>query len=741
MLKMFRFLALASLPLVSATCQYESIGASVPSASRTYCEDSAQCNLVSGEYTRAGASTECDSDPGCVGFFHHCGTSKISLDGTAWSNSNGDCDCVSAHTIFFQDIGVSKALCEAGNTCVLGHGSHYTVNYKASECSNVCSAATCTTPIYGDIKVDGAVVKDTQNNAATAATGTPGAPADFYIMAPVNPVGGIATAPVDQFGGVSSDHFIIRKKNNQDTSMIVALDANFDYFSMKFETVSLVPDRSNIFAFGAGNGNSALNKYVQIQPTGIDVCDDANINGYNNDGGVNFNGPKTTDVCNSIGTLYNGNPSGIQFTLTVLPDKIRLSGNGQTHVVDVTYDRAVDSFSWYLNYEHDTTNHNNKAPFWRAIKGITHLQTYSYRTVTDTSGLLGWEGSDFDQVDACFAELPALPTDCVAAWGACDKSSCTETFTASTQPANGGQTCFEVYGIEENGVQDCTCPTVTAADITELNGKNATVVARFNTLRGKQALEGLGAATFAKVAEFDLRDLDATQKKEAIKTVVTATVQTMKLTIGNTEYEGARARSQDKDAPVAFAALTEEDRLTPQQPQVFVIANNYPQFVTVKRTNKVLVWEIENAGDQPVALPGTRRLLAATQGECDASITATNDDGVVYVSENVTPGCYYDAATDEVLVCPVGHSCDGVNKTPCAEGTYASSIGEPSCHNAAPGYAVGTGNTDKGDCATYTIDLQNCGCCTGCGACPGIGEGLTDAQVLSAVASQCGGTC
>lgn len=518
------------------------------------------------------------------------------------------------------------------------------------------------------------------------------------------------------------------------------------YFSMKFTTTQII-DRQyvNIFAFGIFGATRLA--YVRYTNSKFEFCYFA---------GDDFNSMKleslridqSSHTCTDV-IATGGDINNKQWIMTVLPAKISITSvaDGSKGELDVdlseNYYGADASVVFYTKLSGNIHNTpSNTYEYFHENADINMMQLYEYKAsgLNDAAGVAPTAAKAY----TCMENPPVPPTDCVAAWSDCDKASCTETFTASTQPENGGQTCLEVYGIDENATQSCTCPTVTAAEVTELNGKDANVVARFNTLRGKAALQGIGAATFAKVAEFDLRELDASQKKEALKTVVTATVQTMKLKIGGTDYEGARARSQNKKAAVDFATLTEEDRLTPQQPQVFVLPNDYPQVITVKRTNKVLIWDVNSAGDQPVARPSTRRLLAATQatqGDCDASITATNDDGVIYVSERSTPGCYYDAASDEVLVCPVGHSCDGIDKTPCPEGTYTSSVGEPNCRNAAPGYAVGTGNTDKGDCATHTIDLQNCGCCTGCGACPGIGEGLTDAEVLSAVASQCGGTC
>lgn len=374
-----------------------------------------------------------------------------------------------------------------------------------------------------------------------------------------------------------------------------------------------------------------------------------------------------------------------------------------------------------------------------AVDDADDISYPQYKHAKDNNVMKVYNNPIFDTFT--LEEFDDSKKDCIANWDDCSKDTCKQTFTVSQQPENGGAACAATDG----DIRPCTCPTVTASDISALTNKDDYVVARFNTLRGKAALQGLDAAIFAKVAEFDLLDLStAPQKKEALLTLATLAAQPMKLKIGTKAYDGAQVRSQDKGAAVDFDNLGDEDRLTPQQPQVFVIANNYPQFVTVKRTNKVLVWKIENEGYQPEAQPGTRRFLlhdSASQDDCDATIIATNEDGVVYVSENVTPGCYYDTVLDKVLVCPVGHYCDGIVKTPCEKDTYASSTGETSCHNVLPDteYAVGTGNTNKGDCATRTVDLQNCGCCTGCADCAGVGEGVAD--VMSAVELACGGTC
>ena len=686
-------------------------------------------------YTLLDCQTECTKNVDCEGFFYSQGIDQYC---TGLVNINQlNLDPTGSYEFYAKDVDAFLAKTgqtncpenyhSDGTSCLpCPEGGIYdsntdpplyaqkdvvsTCDCAGSPCSSSGQQATCTTTVYGDLKVVDGIVKDTQNNAVTIDP-----PFGSPWITPVNS----ETMPLGQY--TDDSRFIFRKPGNANDALFLQEETKFKYFSMKFNVVSDVPT-VNILAFGSGPGNSDTNEYIEISSSGVKICTEKTSTNT------------LHQSCVEKGTLWSTNPANKEFTLTVLPDQVRLSDGTTENIVSVDWNSSK-RLSFYVYFNQDYPN--NGKPFWKATHGISHLQTYNFEG-SDTTALTNF---DFDQVDACMADLPPPQTNCVAAWSDCDKETCKETFTASTQPENGGQTCEQVYGTAENVERGCTCPTVTAAELAELTNKDDAVVERFNTLRGKAALQELDAATFAKVAEFDLRDLDAAQKKEAIKTVVTVTPQTMKLKIGDKEFEGARVRSQDKGAAQNFDDLTEEDRLTPQQPQVFVLPDNYPQFITVKRTNKVLVWKVNEAGGQPVPQPGTRRLLAATQGDCDASITATNDDGVIYVSENVTPGCYYDAATDEVLVCPVGHFCDGVNKTPCAEGTYASSIGEPSCHNAAPGYAVGTGNTDKGDCATRTIDLQNCGCCTACSACPGIGEGLTSAEVMSAVETQCGGTC
>lgn len=536
------------------------------------------------------------------------------------------------------------------------------------------------------------------------------------------------------------------------------------YFSMKFTTTQITtyspgPDQDvdrfvNIFAFGATIDANRL-AYVRYTNSKFEFCyilgtslDSIRLESLNSDQSSHY----CTEIISTGGDINNK-----QWIMTVLPDKISITSVADGSKGEIAVDLSDTHYGPYaLPYLYTKSSGliQNTPPdsyyvYFHQNADINLLQMYEFK-FNDLAGAAALAPTEADAY-TCMENPPIPPIHCVAAWSDCDKETCKETFTASTQPENGGQTCEQVYGTAEDAERGCTCPTVTAADITELAGKDAVVVERFNTLRGKAALQELDATTFAKVAEFDLRDLsNAAQKSAAFRSVASSTPKAMKMKIGTKEYTNAKVRAVASRTVAKVVAELDPvaDKLKPDQPQVFVLPDDLPlngddyvesQVVTVLHNGLALSYTV----DGPNKLGSSRRLLVS-QADCD-TVTATVTDGVVEVSQNIA-GCYYDDVEDDVKLCPEGHTCDGVDKHPCAEGTFMAQEGATTadgCSNilANTEYAVGTGNTDKGDCATRTIDLQNCGCCTACSACPGIGEGLTSAEVMSAVETQCGGTC